>query len=107
MLRPYSQLKQEFYLAPKQSARADLSSIKTFVIALFIFTCTCFIICSVALYGFSAYFQPVMPRNMLNLFILSVVLSSIIGLVVFMQSSVFRKITFKFPMIKAFQPKNK
>ncbi|PIZ32376.1 MAG: hypothetical protein COY39_05740 [Alphaproteobacteria bacterium CG_4_10_14_0_8_um_filter_37_21] len=109
MLRPYSQLKQEVYLAPKQSVRADLSSVKTFAIALSIFFCICltltFIAQSSLFHGFGIHVQPVVYRKTLNPFIFSAVLSTATGLIVFVQSSILRKVTFNFPMIKAFQPK--
>ena len=110
MLRPYSQLKQEIYLAPKQSVRADLSSIKTFTVAFVIFFCTClianFTIQSTLRYGLGGNSQLKTIGSTLNPFTCSVVLSFVTGLIVFMQSSVLRKVTFNFPMIKAFQPKN-
>ena len=110
MLRPYSQLKQEVYLAPKQSVRADLSSMKTFTVAFIVFFCSClaltFIMQSAILYGLGFKLQSAMFHSTLNPLTFSVVLSTVTGLIVFIQSSILRKVTFNFPMIKAFQPKS-
>ncbi|HCU06069.1 MAG TPA: hypothetical protein DIC42_00570 [Holosporales bacterium] len=109
MLRPYSQLKQEVYLAPTQSVRANLYSIKTFIIAFILFFFLCLIISFtlhvVAHYGLNIRFQSTSTVNILNPLTFSVVLSTITGFIVLIKSSILRKVTFNFPMIKAFQPK--
>ena len=110
MLRPYSQLKQEVYLAPNQSVRADLSSMKTFTVAFIVFFCSCltltFIMQSAIVYGLGLRPQSVIFHSTLNPPSFAIVLSIVTALIVFIQSSILRKVTFNFPMIKAFQPKN-
>lgn len=114
MLRPYSQLKQAVYLAPTQSVRANLYSIKTFVFAFIVFFLICLVISltlhsiahySVTYYRLNIHLQSASSTNMFHPLIFSFVLSSITGFIVLIQSPVLRKVTFNFPMIKAFQPR--
>ena len=109
MLRPYSQLKQEIYLAPTQSVRANLHSIKTFIIAFSVFFLICLVISftlhAVVYYMLNIHLHAAPTVNILKPMIFSLVLTSITGFIVLIKSSILRKNTFNFPMIKAFQPK--
>jgi hypothetical protein len=109
MLKPYSQLKQKVYLAPKQSVRANLASIKTFFMAFTVFFLIClsisFALHAIAYYNLNMHLQSAFTTNILNLLIFSLVLSSMTGFIVLIKSSLLRKVTFNFPMIKAFKPK--
>ncbi|MDP2193652.1 MAG: hypothetical protein Q8K36_03925 [Alphaproteobacteria bacterium] len=109
MLSSQVKAHKQVYPAARQSVKSDLMSIRTFCGAYFLFfsfTLCLFLILNGLLhyYGLTHYLGPI-TLEILHPVTSALILSSLSGTIVLMQSPVICPVHFNFPMIKAYRNK--